>query len=86
VVEITVLISRGKGKTLEFKESLPQGDKLAKTVVAFSNTAGGKILIGVKDNGKLIGVPTEVIHETQDQIANILHDSVSPVVLPEIYT
>ena len=33
-------ISAGESKVLEFKEILPQGDKIAKTVIAFSNTSG----------------------------------------------
>ena len=36
-------IRAGESKVLEFKEILPQGDKIAKTVVAFSNTSGGAI-------------------------------------------
>lgn len=40
-------IKKGEGKTLEFKSDLPGGTGLAKSAVAFSNMAGGVILIGV---------------------------------------
>ena len=41
------LISAGESKTLEFKRELPKYDQIAKTIVAFANTSGGCLLIGV---------------------------------------
>jgi ATP-dependent DNA helicase RecG len=38
-------IQRGESKTLEFKRELPKGDQLAKTLVAFANGSGGKLVI-----------------------------------------
>ena len=43
-------IQRGESKTLELKAQLPQNDQLAKTLVAFANTSGGKLVIGVNDD------------------------------------
>lgn len=40
-------IQNGEGKTIEFKVELPNSNTLAKTIIAFSNTAGGKLIIGV---------------------------------------
>ena len=37
-------INMAENKTLEFKESLPKNDSIAKTAVAFSNTSGGKMM------------------------------------------
>lgn len=53
------LISMGESQQLEFKFEINDARKIAKTLVAFSNTDGGKILIGVKDNGKIAGVRSE---------------------------
>lgn len=39
-------IKKGEGKKLEFKEVLPESSKVVKTVTAFSNGAGGKLIIG----------------------------------------
>jgi ATP-dependent DNA helicase RecG len=47
--EIKRLIKKGESKTVEFKETLPDGNHIAKTTVVFSNMAGGKIIIGVED-------------------------------------
>ena len=47
----------GESKTLELKESLPsQAERWVKTVVAFSNSAGGKLVVGVRDDGEVVGV------------------------------
>ncbi len=45
--EIKRLIEKGESKTVEFKAILPEGKKIAKSVVAFSNMAGGKIIVPV---------------------------------------
>ncbi len=51
--ELEILIKEGEGYTLEFKENL--GKKFIVEVVAFANSMGGKILIGIDDNGNIIG-------------------------------
>lgn len=43
-------ILKGEGKNVEFKRELPkQSERYIKSVVAFANTAGGKIIIGIED-------------------------------------
>lgn len=53
------LIKGGEHQQLDFKFEISDSRKIAKTLVAFSNTDGGKLLIGVKDNGKIAGVRTD---------------------------
>src|ERR1035437_5488365 len=53
------LIQEGEHQQLDFKFEISDSRKIAKTLVAFSNTDGGKLLIGVKDNGKIAGVRTD---------------------------
>src|SRR5690606_8734808 len=53
------LIQSGEGETVDFKQTINSVQKIAKSIVAFANTKGGKILVGVKDNGKAIGSRTE---------------------------
>ena len=48
------LFIREEGKTLEFKENAQSLPGIIKTVVAFANTAGGTIVIGVEDRSKKI--------------------------------
>ncbi|MFZ4438853.1 MAG: helix-turn-helix domain-containing protein [Syntrophales bacterium] len=49
--DIADITRKGEGRTLEFKETLPSGESLVRTAVAFSNMPGGKIII---DNEELI--------------------------------
>lgn len=50
------LIQTGEGTFLEFKHSVASPEKIAREMAAFANTKGGTILIGVEDNGEMIGV------------------------------
>ncbi len=53
------LIADGEGQQLDFKFNISSAPKIAKTLVAFANTNGGRLLVGVKDNGHIIGVESE---------------------------
>jgi predicted HTH transcriptional regulator len=53
------LIHSGEGQNLDFKFEINDAKKLARTFSAFSNTSGGKLLIGVKDNGKISGIQSD---------------------------
>ena len=56
---IQTLISHGEHQCLDFKFEISDARKIARSFVAFANTGGGKLLIGVKDNGSIAGVRTE---------------------------
>jgi len=52
--DLEILIREGEGSMLEYKESL--SSSFSRDLVAFANSSGGKILLGVRDNGTVIGV------------------------------
>lgn len=84
--DIKKLIAKGEYKTVEFKAALPKGNNLAKTVIAFSNMAGGKIVMGVEDKtGRIIGINDNEAIDFPDKISNIIYDRCNPSILPEIY-
>lgn len=60
--ELQNLVAKGEGKKIEFKQKLPEWNKLLREVVAFANTDGGVVLIGVNDDGQLSGLkdPREI--------------------------
>ena len=79
-------IKNNESKNIEFKEVIPQDyKKFLKTVVAYSNCAGGKIIFGIQD-GTLepVGIKDD-IHQTIDRLTNIISDSVTPQIIPNIY-
>lgn len=57
--ELEKMIAKGEGVQLDFKQSITNQKKIARTLAAFANNSGGKLLIGVKDNGFLMGCDAE---------------------------
>jgi predicted HTH transcriptional regulator len=53
------LIEQGEHDQQDFKFCINDSKKIAKSLVAFSNTRGGRLLIGVKDNGKIAGISSD---------------------------
>lgn len=53
------LIAEGEHQRQDFKFEISDARKIAKTLSAFANTEGGRLLIGIKDNGKIAGVHTD---------------------------
>lgn len=54
--ELKQLVSLGEGVSLEFKRRVPRAERIAKEVIALANTQGGRILLGVDDDGSIVGV------------------------------
>ena len=80
-------IFAGESKNLEFKESLPvKSSKYMKTIVAFANGQGGKLIIGVEDDTKkIVGIDKNEAFKIMDAIANAISDSCKPAIIPDIY-
>lgn len=53
------LIAQGEHVSQDFKYEISDARKIARSVSAFANTEGGRLLVGVKDNGKIAGVRSE---------------------------
>ncbi|MEK6782679.1 MAG: ATP-binding protein [Bacteroidota bacterium] len=70
VQELKKLVSRGEGPYLEFKRKATQPDKIAHELIAFANTGGGTMLIGVDDDKSIPGVkyPEEESHLVNDTL------------------
>ena len=79
-------IKKGENEFTEFKKSVPEKSiKYMKTVVAFANGRGGKIIFGVENNTcEIIGVPQKEIFTIIDSITNAISDSCEPKIIPSI--
>jgi predicted HTH transcriptional regulator len=53
--ELEQLVELGEGISLEFKRRVPQPERIAKEIVALANTNGGRIVLGVSDDGTIEG-------------------------------
>ena len=56
---VNLLLKEEEGLKLEYKQQISSQEKIAKTLSAMSNTAGGMILIGISDQRKIIGIDPE---------------------------
>jgi predicted HTH transcriptional regulator len=82
-MDLIEILRNPEGKTLEFKRDLSSPDGIKRTAVAFANTAGGTILIGVEDKTSYVhGVADPLALE--ERVASLINDSISPRVLPDI--
>ena len=82
-MDLVELLKSSESKTLEFKRDLSSVEGLLRTVVAFANTAGGTLLIGVEDGTRHVrGVPDPLALE--ERLANLLSDGILPRLMPEI--
>jgi len=83
---IKSLILQGEGVMLDFKKTITSTEKIAKSLVAFANNKGGKLLIGIADNGSIKGVKSE--EEEKYMILTSAHQFCKPAIEPhfeEIY-
>jgi len=72
------LVARGEGQTIEFKRRVPAPDRLAKEVIAFANSSGGQLLLGVTDDGRIVGVKDS--EEEEFSLRNALASFCRPAV------
>ena len=57
--ELNEIIENGENQKVEFKRKFTEPEKIAKEMIAFANTSGGKILFGIDDDKKVVGVESE---------------------------
>ena len=80
-MNIRKLILQGEGTTLDFKKTITNNEKIAKSLVAFANNRGGQLLIGVADDGNIRGVKSE--EEEKYMILKSAHQFCKPALEPE---
>ena len=81
-MDIIKLSQLGEGNTLEYKRNTDTLASILKSVIAFANTTGGIMLIGVEDNGTIVGVADS--GKIQEQLANSISNRIKPQLMPEI--
>jgi ATP-dependent DNA helicase RecG len=81
------MIMTGESKNLEFKVQRPKdSSKYMKSVIAFANGSGGRLVFGVDDKTrKVVGIPKEQVFGEIDAITAAISDSCEPVIIPDVY-
>ena len=80
--DIKNIIAGGEDSRTEFKSVAFHNEGLAKAVVAFANMQGGRILVGVEDDGQVSGIdhPAELV----ERLVNIGRNNIIPPLIPDI--
>lgn len=80
------MLFSGESVNVEYKVAVPKDSaKYMKTVVAYANGRGGKIIFGVDDKTlEVVGMDMDSIFQTIDAITNAISDSCEPTILPDI--
>ena len=76
----------GESKNVEYKVTVPEkSEKYMKTVVAFANGRGGRIVFGIDDKTlEIVGMDVDNIYKTMDAITNAISDSCEPAIRPDV--
>jgi ATP-dependent DNA helicase RecG len=84
-IELIELIGRGEDSRTQFKQSqeVTNAKSLAGEIVAFANSKGGRILVGVDDAGSVIGLSSDDIRRVNQLISNTATNCVRPSINPE---
>ncbi len=77
--ELLEIIANGENSGTEFKRDDIRPEQLAKEVVALANFQGGKVLLGVDDDGTISGIQRP---ELEEWVMNIVQDKIHPMILP----
>ena len=80
LTELLEKIYLGEDSTIEFKRELPERKELSDEMAAFANASGGVILIGVGDNGEIVGIDRESLDGAEKTVVEICQDSIAPPV------
>jgi len=81
-VEIMQVLARGEDSYNQFKRDVTNIDALAIEIIAFSNTLGGRIFIGVNDDGTVTGLSADDVHRINQLLSNAASQNVKPAVNP----
>jgi len=85
-MNIRKLILEGEGVTQDFKKRITSCEKIARTMVSFANNKGGRLLVGISDDGTISGLKSE--DEEKYMITRAAHFFCKPALEPlfeEIY-
>jgi len=76
----------GEGKNIEFKRQIPGNhEKFIKDIIAFSNSSGGKVILGIEDETNIVyGIGDKSPFKLSDSISTMISDACTPQIDPDI--
>lgn len=76
----------GEGKNIEYKREIPSNhERFLKDIIAFSNSSGGKVILGIEDETCIVyGIGDQSPFRLSDSISNMVSDACTPQIEPDI--
>jgi ATP-dependent DNA helicase RecG len=81
-LELIEIINKGEDSCTQFKKNIHNNESLAQELVAFSNTNGGKLIIGVDDGGGISGLTEEDVRRINQMVSNVASQHIRPAINP----
>lgn len=78
---IADFLRRNESRTLEFKQDLSSPDRVLRAIVAFANTTGGTLVVGITDDKRAIGLANAATEE--EWLANLIAGGIAPAFSPD---
>lgn len=73
-----------ESSTLEFKSTFPKSDQIIKTMIAFCNHHGGKIIVGVEDDRTIVGIEQKELDNALQWVEKAVYEACFPSIIPRI--
>lgn len=70
--------------TLEFKSTLPKNEQVIKTIIGFCNQAGGRLILGVNNDSKIIGIEENEAMKLMEWLEHTIYQATTPPIIPKI--
>jgi ATP-dependent DNA helicase RecG len=83
IIELMAILERGEDSHHQFKKNVTNADALAAEMAAFSNAHGGRIFVGVDDDGSVTGLGGDDIRRLNQLVSNAASQGVQPAINPE---
>jgi len=77
--ELIEILANGENSGVEFKRDDIRPEQLAREIVALANFQGGRIILGVEDDGTVTGIQRS---DLEEWVMNVIHNNVHPLILP----
>jgi len=80
--ELLEIVDRGEDGKNQFKANFSNSDSMGAEIVAFSNSGGGRIFIGVGDDGAILGLSHQDIRKLNQMVSNVSTEGIRPAINP----
>lgn len=74
-----------ESSTIEWKSSFPEKEQIVKTIIGFCNRFGGKLVIGIANNGEIVGIDESAAEAQMEHLDKMIYESSAPPIIPLVH-